>query len=110
MLSVGSSGCGSVTTPGEGQFQYAAGSEVPLVATEGLPEGGRDCLFAGWSGPVVDSSSSSTSIFMTGNSSVVASFERGPQWSEDEEGCMDPNATNYDPYATIPCEPDCCEY
>jgi hypothetical protein len=65
-------GNGSVTSPGEGDFTYAAGAVVTLVA---LPDSGA--TFLGWSGDVAtvsDPSASTTTITINGDYIIAATF------------------------------------
>ena len=71
-LTVSSTAGGLVTTPGEGPFTYAAGTVVDLVA-----EPDEWYRFVNWTGDVDtidDVSSASTTIKVSGNYSVTASF------------------------------------
>ena len=71
-LRVDSTTGGSVTTPGEGAFTYDRGTVVDLVAT---PD--ASCRFATWTGDVdtiEDVHSAETTITMSGNYSITASF------------------------------------
>jgi hypothetical protein len=71
-LEVYSFGNGSVTSPGEGDFTYAAGAVVTLVA---LPDSGA--TFLGWSGDVAtvsDPSASTTTITINGDYIIAATF------------------------------------
>ncbi|MGD0795882.1 MAG: hypothetical protein ABR958_09955 [Dehalococcoidales bacterium] len=71
-LTVVSAAGGTVTSPGESVFTYAAGTVVTLVAQ---PDSGYS--FAGWVGDVstiVDASAASTTITMNGNYTISASF------------------------------------
>ncbi|MGB5925925.1 MAG: hypothetical protein WBH01_07555 [Dehalococcoidia bacterium] len=71
-LSINSTEGGSVTTPGEGTFNYTAGTAVDLVAT---PDAGY--RFVEWTGDVTsiaDVDAASTNITMNGNYSVAANF------------------------------------
>ncbi len=71
-LTISSTAGGSVTTPGEGPYTYAAGTVVDLVAE---PD---ECYrFVSWTGDVDtidDVSSASTTIRVTGNYSITANF------------------------------------
>jgi hypothetical protein len=72
-LSISSGDGGSVTTPGEGDFPYDAGTVVNLVAA--AAEG---YMFLNWSGDVTtvqDVSAGSTTITVNGDYTIVASFE-----------------------------------
>jgi len=74
-LTISSTERGLVTTPGEGtgSFSYDEGEVVQLVAEPN--EGYR---FAGWAGDVgtiADVSAATTTITMSGNCSIMASFE-----------------------------------
>jgi len=72
-LMISSTEGGSVTTPGEGEFPYVAGTVVDLVAS---PDPGYK--FVNWSGDVAtiaDVHDASTTITMSGWYSITASFE-----------------------------------
>ena len=74
VLTVASTGGGSVITPGEGEFLSTLGSEVMLVVE---PEKGY--RFVGWSGDadtIVDITATSTIIITDSSYSIVAGFER----------------------------------
>jgi hypothetical protein len=76
VLTIFSNAGGSVTTPGEGNFDYDYGTPVNLVAE---PEEGY--RFVGWTGDVstvCDVNYASTSIRMYDHYSVTASFEEIP--------------------------------
>jgi hypothetical protein len=60
---------GSVTTPGEGVFEYDYGTVVDLVAT---PD--PDHRFKFWRGPVADELSACTTVTITGDITVEAFF------------------------------------
>ncbi|MFP3898245.1 MAG: InlB B-repeat-containing protein [Dehalococcoidia bacterium] len=75
-LTTSSTDGGWVTTPGEGSYAYAAGTEVSLVAT---PAGGY--RFVRWSGNIATIGNpdlASTTITMQGNYSITAEFEAIP--------------------------------
>jgi len=64
---------GTVTTPGEGLFNYAAGTVVNLVAT---PDSGYE--FANWTGNVdtmADPYAASTTITINNNYYIIARFD-----------------------------------
>lgn len=75
ILTTSSSTGGSVTNPGEGQFQYDYGTEVNLVA---IAE--TDYYFASWTGSgvnagkVANPDSATTTITMDANYTAVANF------------------------------------
>jgi Divergent InlB B-repeat domain len=72
-LALSSGGGGSVTVPGEGDFIYDYGETVPLTAA---PDIGHH--FAAWTGETIsmlDPSSATTSIVMTADYAVQATFE-----------------------------------
>lgn len=72
-ISISSTGGGSVTTPGEGLFTYAAGTVVNLVAT---PD--SDYRFTNWSGNVdtmADAYAASTTITINDNYYIIARFD-----------------------------------
>ena len=72
-LSVNSTEGGLVATPGEGTFNYTAGTVVDLVAT---PDAGY--RFVEWNRDVAtigDVNAASTNITMNGNYSITANFE-----------------------------------
>ncbi len=70
---------GSVTTPGEGSFQYAQDSNATIVATADL-----HYHFVNWTGTaadagkVADPNAASTTVLMDANYTVVANFEANP--------------------------------
>ncbi|MCP4711629.1 MAG: hypothetical protein GY869_23675, partial [Planctomycetes bacterium] len=69
-LTINSTSGGSVTTPGEGIFIYPATDLlVDLVATAD-----PYYKFAGWTGDVADPGSSSTTVTMSDDKSVIANF------------------------------------
>ena len=71
-LSINATEGGSVTTPGEGVFQYGEGDVVNLLAT---PD--ADHRFVQWTGDVgtiADVNAASTNITMNGNYSITADF------------------------------------
>jgi hypothetical protein len=71
-LSINSTEGGSVTMPGEGMFNYTAGTVVDLVAT---PDAGY--RFVEWTGDVdtiADVNAAATNITMNGSYSIAASF------------------------------------
>ena len=69
ILTISSTCGGSVTTPGEGMFEYAYGTVVDLVAT---PDDGYK--FKCWIGPVADQDSACTTVTITEDTTVVATF------------------------------------
>jgi len=72
-LTVGSTAGGSVTTPGEGTYEYDPGTVISLLAT---PADGY--WFIDWSGDVssvADVDSASTTITLDGDYVVMANFE-----------------------------------
>ena len=72
-LTINSTDCGNVTTPGEGIYSYAAGTPVPLVAS---PDAG--CQFLGWTatnGTFGNPNAAMTTFTMPAqNATVTASF------------------------------------
>jgi hypothetical protein len=68
-LTICSNNGGSVTTPGEGVFEYACGTVVDLVAT---PDDGYRFKF--WTGPVADELSACTTVTITEDTTVEATF------------------------------------
>jgi len=71
-LTISSTAGGLVTSPGEGTFNYIAGTVVELVAT---PDEGYE--FRGWTGDtgqIADRGSASNTIKMNGSYSVTAVF------------------------------------
>jgi len=75
-LTTSSTEGGLVTTPGEGTFNYTAGTVVDLVAT---PDAGYQ--FVEWTGDVgtiADVNDDTTTITMDGNYSITANFEGEP--------------------------------
>ncbi len=77
ILTTSSTTGGSVTTPGEGSYQYNHGTEVNLVATPDL-----DYYFAGWTGTgasagkIADPNSATTTIIMDANYTAIANFSQ----------------------------------
>ena len=72
-LTISSTAGGTVTSPGEGTFNYIAGTVVELVAT---PDDGYE--FRGWTGDIgqiADRNSPSTTIAVEGNHSINAGFD-----------------------------------
>ncbi len=72
VLFISSTGGGSVTEPGEGEFTYSEGTVVDLVAT---PADGHE--FMNWTGDVgtiADLNASSTTITIQGDYSITATF------------------------------------
>jgi hypothetical protein len=67
---------GSVTTPGEGDFQYSQDTNASIVATAD-----SDCHFVNWTGTaadagkVADVNAASTTVMMDADYTVVANFE-----------------------------------
>jgi hypothetical protein len=75
-LTISSTGGGSVTTPGEGNFTYDEGVVVNVAAE---PEEGH--RFAGWTGDVwtmSDVNSALATVIMRGNYSITANFVAVP--------------------------------
>jgi len=71
-LSINSTGGGSVTTPGEGTFNYTAGTVVDLEAT---PDAGyRFVEWTGDVGTIADVNAAATTITMNGDYSITANF------------------------------------
>jgi hypothetical protein len=71
-LSTNSTEGGSVTTPGEGTFNYTAGTVVDLVAT---PDAGyRFVEWTGDVGTITDVNAATTTISMNGDYSITANF------------------------------------
>ncbi len=56
-------------TPGEGQFEYSAGTAVTLTAAMAA---GYE--FAGWTGDVIDAQSVTTTVIMDSDKSITANF------------------------------------
>ena len=74
-LSVNSTEGGSVTTPGEGVFQYDEGKVVNLLAT---PDAGyRFVRWTGDVGTIADVNAASTNITVSSNYSITADFVSG---------------------------------
>jgi len=72
-LTIASTAGGSVRTPGEGTFSYGNGTVVELLA---VPDDGYK--FQAWTGDtdgVTDPASASTNITISGDCSIMASFE-----------------------------------
>jgi hypothetical protein len=78
-LSCSSSAGGSVTTPGEGDFNYAQGTYATIIAT---PD--QYYHFVNWTGTaadagkVADPNTASTTVLMDADYTVVANFEANP--------------------------------
>jgi len=71
-LSINSTGDGSVTTPGEGTFNYTAGTVVDLEAT---PDAGyRFVEWTGDVGTIANVNAAATTITMNGDYSITANF------------------------------------
>ena len=68
-LTISSNYGGSVTTPGEGVFEYDYGTVVDLVATAD-----PNYRFKFWTGPVADTTSASTTVTITEDITVSAVF------------------------------------
>ena len=68
-MAVNNSGYGT-TSPSPGSNTYNSGTVVPITAT---PNTGY--RFVSWTGNVADPNSSSTTVTMTGNKTVIANFE-----------------------------------
>ncbi|AKG53672.1 hypothetical protein DGWBC_1011 [Dehalogenimonas sp. WBC-2] len=68
-LTVTSGTGGLVMTPGEGQFEYSAGTAVTLTAAMAA---GYE--FAGWTGDVIDAQSVTTTVIMDSDKSITANF------------------------------------
>jgi len=81
-LTISSTGGGSVTTPGEGAFNYTAGTAVSLVASANA---GYE--FVNWTGNVTtiaNAGAASTSITIQGDYSITANFQEAappPQYT-----------------------------
>jgi hypothetical protein len=73
MLTISSTGGGSVTRPGEGTFVRASGAVVDLVAEP--DEGYQFVTWAGDVDTIVDVRSAQTTLTMRDSYSIVASFE-----------------------------------
>jgi len=74
-LTINSTACGLVTTPGEGTFTYNASTVVNLVAT---PDAG--CRFVNWTGNVgsiANVTAATTTITMDDNYTITANFALG---------------------------------
>jgi len=73
-LTITSTEGGSVTTPGEGTFNYTAGTVVNLVAA---PDAGyRFVEWTGDVGTITDANAAATNITMNGDYSITAEFVR----------------------------------
>ncbi len=74
-LTIGSTGGGSVTTPGEGTFVYNEGTVVDLVV-----KAETDYKFVRWAGDIgtLECQCHSTTITMNGNYTIMANFEKLP--------------------------------
>jgi hypothetical protein len=68
-LTISSTAGGQVTTPGEGTSSYDHAATVNLVAT---PDAHHH--FVGWTGPVADPTSASTTVAVTADTAVEAVF------------------------------------
>jgi uncharacterized repeat protein (TIGR02543 family) len=80
-LSINSTEGGSVTTPGEGTFNYTAGTVVDLVTT---PDTGyRFVEWTGDVGSIGDTNSASTDITVNDDYSLTARFEQIPSVQHD---------------------------
>ncbi len=76
VLSVSSTGGGSVAEPGEGDFVYEEGTVVDLLA---VADSGYEFVeWTGDTGTIADVNSASTTITMNGDYSIGASFEEKP--------------------------------
>jgi hypothetical protein len=78
-LTISSTSGGSVTTPGEGTFNYTAGSTVSLLASANA-----GYQFVNWTGNVTtiaNVSAASTSITVQGDYSITANFQVAPQYT-----------------------------
>jgi hypothetical protein len=71
-LSINSTEGGSVTMPGEGTFNYTAGTMVDLVATS--DSGYRFVDWTGDVGTIADVNAAATTITMNGDYSITANF------------------------------------
>ena len=71
-LTLSSNSGGNVTTPGEGNFDYAYGTIVDLEATP--DEGYRFALWVGDTTEVVDAHSATTTVTVTGDFEIMAVF------------------------------------
>jgi hypothetical protein len=71
-LSINSTGGGSVTTPGEGKFNYTAGTIVDLVATPDAAY--RFVEWTGDVGTIADVNAAATTIIMNNDYSITANF------------------------------------
>jgi hypothetical protein len=86
-LTISSTAGGSVTAPGEGPFNYNAGTVVSLTAA---PISGHQ--FVTWSGDVdtiAHIDSAETTITMGGGYSITANFE--PEEEDEAVYFLDPN-------------------
>ena len=75
-LTISSTAGGSVTTPGEGVFTYAAGTVVNLVAQ--AEEGYEFVRWTGDVGTIANVNAATTTITMNGDYSITANFEAVP--------------------------------
>jgi alpha-tubulin suppressor-like RCC1 family protein len=81
-LTIGSTGPGSVSTPGEGTFTYDEGTVVDLVAT---PDDG--CQFVNWTGDVstvANVNAAATNITMNDSYNITANFQYIPMVTAGE--------------------------
>jgi hypothetical protein len=83
-LTISSTTGGSVTTPGEGEFQYDHGQVVPVVAS--ADDG---CVFVNWTGTAVDggkvadATSPTTDVTVDGSYTLRANFARKVDLNRD---------------------------
>jgi hypothetical protein len=82
-LTIASTAGGNVTTPGEGTFTYAAGTEVDLV-TE-AEEGYHFVKWTGDVGSIANACAAATIITMNGDYSITANFQEGSLFCIDFE-------------------------
>jgi hypothetical protein len=84
-LSISSTEGGSVTTPGEGSFPYAQGTNATIIATAD-----SSYHFVNWTGSAVDAgkvadpNAASTTVLMDANYAVVANFQANPPSTDVE--------------------------
>jgi len=90
-LTIASTACGLVTTPGEDTFTYNASTVVNLVAT---PDAG--CRFVNWTGNVgtiANVTAAATTITMNGNYAITANFALGTLIAGVPDTSWPPTAT-----------------
>ena len=92
-LTVSSTEGGSVTAPGEGTFTYDAGTVVEVVAE--AEEGYQFTYWTGSVGSIGDVNAASTSVTMTGDYTITASFAKEIQTWYDLDAIRDNLSGHY---------------